>query len=233
MSTLTERTLPGFANPVHDSQRTFRALLDAMARPTLPQRIDAVRASSLRAPAPLGAGAAAVVLALCDEYAPIWLDPALRASEEVVAWLRFHTGARIVDDAAEALFVVASSPRAVPPLDELMLGTDEDPHLSATVVVDATGVGTVGALRATGPGVDGEALWDGAGLSEALLAQHEQQGGLFPRGVDLILVAGDVVRAIPRTTVLERTAPARTAPGSSAHRPTPERSHHRAEGKDA
>lgn len=88
-----ERHLPGFTDPVQDGQRVFRTVLAALSRPTLPQPLF----PGTKSPAPLAAGLGAVLLALCDEQTPIWLDGALRASDDVCAWLRFHTGARLVD----------------------------------------------------------------------------------------------------------------------------------------
>lgn len=196
---------PGFSQPVHDAQRVFRAVLEALGRPTLPQALPRV----VVPPAPLGAAAGAILLALCDDQTPIWLDKALRASADVVSWLRFHTGARIVDEARDALFVVACSPSAAPPLADLAAGTDEEPHRSATVVIDTTGARGTGSFTVTGPGVDGEALWDGAGLPGRFLAPWAQNHALFPRGVDLILASsdphGDTVRGLPRSTRLDGT----------------------------
>ncbi|GAA3649038.1 phosphonate C-P lyase system protein PhnH [Microbacterium marinilacus] len=203
----TATHLPGFSAPVHDAQRTFRAVLQAMARPTLPQDVDPVREGRLRTPAPLGAVAGAVLLTLCDEQTPIWLDRALAASEDVREWIRFHTGARLVASSGDALFAVASSPSAAPRLADLAQGTDEEPHLSATLVIDATGTAPVGAFVATGPGVDGSVAWDGSGLprvhgEDGFLAQWRRNRVGFPRGVDVVLAAETTVRALPRTTEL-------------------------------
>lgn len=209
MSTTAIR-VPGFVDPVGDAQQVFRAALEALARPTMAQ---AVRTTVLP-PAPLGAVAGALVLTLCDEQTPVWLDQALRHDDQVAAWIRFHTGARIVDDAADAAFCVASSAGAVPPIETLAQGTDEEPHRSATVIIDAAGVRSTGALIATGPGVDGEIEWDGAGLpasrpdGSGFLASWTENNARYPRGVDLLLAGDDEVRGLPRTTVLavsERT----------------------------
>lgn len=194
------RQRPGFADPVQDAQRVFRAVLGAFARPTLPQPLEAGTTGRV---APLSPGAGALLLALCDEQTPIWLDPALSASDDVCAWLRFHTGVRLVDAPCDALFVVASSPSTVPQLGDLASGTDEEPHRSATVVIDATGARGTGDFVATGPGVNGSVSWDGAGLPSGFLAQWQQNHSHFPRGIDLILVADDSVRALPRSIRLQ------------------------------
>lgn len=199
MSTLiTPSHTPGFANPVRDSQQVFRAVLEALARPTTPQPVD----MTVLPPAPLGVVAGAVILALCDEQTPIWLDPALCAAPEVGAWITFHTGSRIVDRIGEALFIIASSPSAAPPLSELAQGTDEEPHQSATLVIDACGTRGVNDFEAFGPGISGVINWDGAGLPSGFLPHWQENHARFPRGVDLILAAETSVRCLPRTTTL-------------------------------
>lgn len=203
---MTEKTsalTPGFAAPVHDAQRVFRAVLDAMARPIRPQPVEV----SLTPPAPLSREAGAVVLALCDEQTPLWLDDALRQKNssqrgDVEAWIRFHTGARIVDSAADALFCVASGPSSVPSFDILNVGTDEEPHLSATVIIEVAQTGRTCDVVATGPGIDGSRAWDGTGVPLRFLEARRRSTQTFPRGVDVLLAGGGAVRGLPRTTIL-------------------------------
>lgn len=188
---------PGFADPVADAQRVFRAALEALARPTLPQAVGV----ALAPPAPLGRVIAALALTLCDEQTPVWLDAALR-TPDVTAWIRFHTGARIVDVAEDAAFCLASSPAAAPAPATMNAGTDEEPHLSATVIVDATGAAPLGGLVVTGPGVNGSVDWDGAGLPWSV-AEWNANAARFPRGVDLLIAGAAEVRGLPRTTRLK------------------------------
>ena len=122
---------PGFADPPRDAQRAFRTVLDALAHPTRSYPV----AGPAEPPAALGRALAAVALTLLDEDCDIWLGGALGRDAEVAAWLAFHTGARRVADPSAADFVV-TAPDALPPLASLKLGTDEAPHLSATVVLD-------------------------------------------------------------------------------------------------
>lgn len=190
---------PGLADPVQDAQQVFRAALAALARPTLPQPFT----PQTLPPAPLSGSVGAVLLALCDEQTPIWLDGALRASDDVCAWLRFHTGARIVDAVGDAVFVVTSAPATAPRLADLAAGTDEEPHRSATLVIDAVGAAGIGTFTATGPGVDGSVDWDGAGLPTGFLTQWQENHARFPRGVDVFLMDHESIRGLPRSTRLQ------------------------------
>ncbi|WP_349826798.1 phosphonate C-P lyase system protein PhnH [Brevibacterium litoralis] len=207
--------LPGFAHPVHDAQQVFRAVLEATSFPTRQQTVDV----DLRVPAPLGTTAAAIALTLCDETTPVWLDPAL-ATAEVSAWLAFHAGIRTVEDPQQALFAFAGTPDGVPPLEALATGSDEEPHLSATLVVDTTGrsgdAGTPSIHTASGPGLKGPVTWHGAGLPETLLSGWAANHALFPRGVDVLVVDDDArtVTGLPRTTAL--VSAARTAVTTAA-----------------
>jgi alpha-D-ribose 1-methylphosphonate 5-triphosphate synthase subunit PhnH len=192
---------PGFADPTRDAQRAFRAILDALAHPARAFPLD----GPADPPAALGLSLAAVALTVLDEDCTVWLGGELASDAEVAAWLAFHTGARRADDPAKAAFVVAA-PGDLPPLASLALGTDEAPHLSATVVLDVRASADPGAgqdrFTARGPGIDGTAPlvapWAPDGFADAWQRNTE----LFPRGVDLLLVDSATVTALPRTTRL-------------------------------
>ncbi len=186
----------GFADPVLDGQRAFRAVLDAMAHPG---RV--VSLTPPPAPPPLGPASAAVCLALLDLDTPLWLDAAA-ATADVVAYLRFHCGAPVVGEPGAARFAVIADAAAMPRLDAFDAGSDERPDLSATVVVQVRGLAGGRGVRLTGPGIDGEARLEvsGApGLWPALRANAVH----FPRGVDTVLCAGTRLAALPRTTRVE------------------------------
>lgn len=198
---------PGFADPTRDAQRAFRAVLDAVAHPTRSFPL----AGPAEPPAALGRGLAAVALTLLDEDCTVWLGGQLAIDAEVSAWLAFHTGARRVNEAGAAGFVI-TAPRALPPLESLALGTDEAPHLSATVVLDIrgctgfpnTGFPNTGQARftAAGPGIDGTAALAAPWAPDGFADAWHRNSGIFPRGVDLLLVDEDTVAALPRTTHL-------------------------------
>ncbi|WP_374444334.1 phosphonate C-P lyase system protein PhnH [Stella sp.] len=190
---------PGFADPVADSQRTFRALLDAIARPGTVARVGA----AVAAPAPLSPAAAASLLTLVDFETPLWLDPAARAPE-VDTWLRFHCGAPLVPDAAQARFALVAGPAtALLPLDRFPAGDDAYPDRSATLIVLVADLRPGSGWRLTGPGIEDEARLAVDGLPAGFAAAWAANRALFPRGIDLFLAAGDRVAALPRTVRIE------------------------------
>jgi alpha-D-ribose 1-methylphosphonate 5-triphosphate synthase subunit PhnH len=187
---------PSFTDPVLDSQRAFRAVLDAMAHPG---RI--VTATAPGAPPPLGSAAAAVCLTLLDFDTPLWLDAAA-ANAGVVDYLRFHCGMALVEAPGTARFVLIADATRIPSLDDLEAGTDERPDLSATVVLQVARLSRGRGPRLTGPGIESEARLEVAGAPQ-LWAMASANAARFPRGVDFILCAGDRLAALPRTTRVE------------------------------
>jgi alpha-D-ribose 1-methylphosphonate 5-triphosphate synthase subunit PhnH len=77
--------LPGFKNPVHDAQTTFRNLLEALANPGSQHQITAL----VEAPAGLNPACCAACLTLFDLETQVWLQPTIEA--EVKNWLLFHS----------------------------------------------------------------------------------------------------------------------------------------------
>jgi len=186
----------GFADPVLDAQSTFRTLMDAFARPGSVQRL----APRLVPPAGLAIGLAAVALALCDHETAVWLDPPLAADREVAAYLAFHTGARLTADPREAAFALVSDLAALPPLGSFSVGDDAYPDRSTTIVAVVSDLAETGALRLAGPGIDGERRLGITPWPAHLTGELAGNRALFPRGVDLVLVAPAAVAALPRTT---------------------------------
>jgi alpha-D-ribose 1-methylphosphonate 5-triphosphate synthase subunit PhnH len=189
---------PGFADPVHDAQAAFRAVMDALARPG---RIRALEAG-LTPPAPLTPELAAVALALTDADTPVWLDAALAAAPEVAAYLRFHTGAPLTDDPARAAFAFVREPARCPPLGRFALGTPAYPDTSTTLVLALDAITPGAGLHLTGPGIAGSARMALAPLPEGFTAQLAENRADFPLGVDLILTAPGQVAGLPRSTVV-------------------------------
>jgi len=182
----------GFADPVHDAQGCFRAVLDAMSHPG---RI--ARAAGVTSPPPLGAAVGAVLLTLVDHETPLWLDADAEAAR---AWIAFHCGAPIVADQAVCGFAVALS---LPDLDRLPAGTHESPETSATVICQVDAFDSGRTFRLSGPGLREPAKLAVKGLPRDFASIWRRNHMLFPRGIDLILCAGDQLTALPRTVSIE------------------------------
>jgi alpha-D-ribose 1-methylphosphonate 5-triphosphate synthase subunit PhnH len=182
----------GFADPVLDSQRCFRAVLDAMARPGRLQRLPV----ALTPPAPLNPAAAVLLLTLADADTPVWLD-----APEAADWLRFHAGCPLVAEPDRAQFLLACG--SMPPLAALDAGTEEDPDRSATLLAQVDSFETSEGWRLTGPGIEQEHRLRVSGLPGDFLAQWQANHARFPQGVDVVLCAGDALVALPRTVSIE------------------------------
>ena len=182
MTTVAE--LPaGFADKVLSAQSTFRSVMDAMARPGSVQRIEAAAG----VPAAMMRGTAAIALTLFDHDTPLWLDPSMSATSDVTKWLKFHTGAPVIADSSICSFALIGDARSLPSLDRFAFGSNEYPDRSTTLVLQV------------------ESLTQGPSIAiqpEDLFERLKINQPLFPRGIDVVLVADDTIVAIPRTTRL-------------------------------
>jgi alpha-D-ribose 1-methylphosphonate 5-triphosphate synthase subunit PhnH len=187
----------GLADPAHDSQRLFRAILEAFAHPgrfvALPQPPAAV--------GPLSRAATAFLLTLVDRDTPLWLCPDLDTLA-VRDFVRFHTGAPLVARKAEALFAILT-PRRSPLLDGFAIGTDPYPDRSATLVIEVPSLTGGPALMLQGPGIEGRTRASIAGLTASFPEEWSANRALFPCGVDLVFTAGTEVMALPRSIAVE------------------------------
>lgn len=186
-----------FAAPVFDAQATFRAVMDALARPADPVACT----PRAFAPAPLGPLAASVALALVDAETPVWLDHGLAASADVKTWFAFHTGAPLVADPADAAFAFIVDPLHAPPLAAFAQGTAEYPDRSTTLVVQAERMAADGP-RFRGPGILGERRFSVAPALPGFETQWAANRAAFPRGVDILFVAGERIAGLPRSARL-------------------------------
>ena len=186
---------PAFTDPVRESQRVFRSVMDAMA---CPGTIVATGGLA-QAPQPLGLAAAAVALTLIDYETPVWLDPALAQSTEVAAWLRFHTGAPLTDDPRQAAFGFIADPSRMPRFEAFSQGSMEYPDRAATLVLQVERLSDSGGLWLSGPGIRGSRALSASPLPADFAARMRANRALFPRGLDIILASTTMVAALPRS----------------------------------
>jgi alpha-D-ribose 1-methylphosphonate 5-triphosphate synthase subunit PhnH len=97
---------------------------------------------------------------------------------------------------------VVGDARTLPALDRFAFGTPEYPDRSTTVILQVESLTQGSAFELRGPGIDGVVALRATLQPADLFKQLAINAALFPRGIDLVLVADDAVVAIPRTTRL-------------------------------
>jgi alpha-D-ribose 1-methylphosphonate 5-triphosphate synthase subunit PhnH len=198
MSALLAQTPPGLADPVHDAQRCFRAVLDAMAHPG--RVVSVAGALAAPPPAPLGEAAGAQLLTLCDIDTPLWLSPEARSA---ATYLQFHCGAPIARSPQEARFALVADAAALPALDTFALGEDEYPDRSTTLVLQVADLAEGSGATLRGPGIQSIARLAVDGLPAGFWEQRAALQPLFPRGLDIVFACGSLLAAVPRSTMIE------------------------------
>ena len=186
----------GFADPVLQSQGGFRAIMDALANPGTAQKF----ANPASAHGPLTPELVSTLLTLTDQDTLIWLSDGLRQTPGVEGFVAFHTGAPLVSEPERAAFAFAASAAQLPPLRQFNLGTQEYPDRSTTIVLAVPALSGGETLVLRGPGIKDHSHINPTGLPADFIAQWTANRALFPRGIDLLLVAGGQVMGLPRST---------------------------------
>lgn len=186
--------LPGFKDTVHDAQQTFRALLDALARPGIRQTT-----ASLTPPEGLNPGCAAACLTLLDLEATVWLQSGI--SESVRSWLLFHTGCRFTAQPQTADFAVIDQIETMPRLEEFNWGTAAYPEASTSLLIQLPALEGTGSATLQGPGIlDTIALQTPLGAD--FWQQWQAMTANYPLGLDAWCFADRQVLGLPRTARL-------------------------------
>ncbi len=189
-------TAPRQSVVADQEQRTFRALLDAMARPGTIQALPQAR------PADGAWGSALIVMqCLLDHEVTFAVEADDRSVHEQI--LR-RTGARSAP-LATADYVLADAAHALAAFEAAIEGDVEEPERSATVVVHVDAVGS-GALRAvlSGPGIQTVQPLVLDGLNVVALRALIERNAVYPTGIDTIFVDPQGrVACLPRSTRIE------------------------------
>lgn len=187
----------GFQEPVFQAQAVFRTLMDCMARPGTIGDI----AATVTPPKPMTPAAGAIALTLCDHDTTVWLTPALAASA-LPGWLAFNAGAVLAEERQNARFAFIEKGAMLPNFCLFAQGTQEYPDRSTTLVVEIEAFEGGRPLVLKGPGIRMQEEIAPAGLPDMFPQFWAENRQKFPRGVDLIIVAGDRIICLPRTTVI-------------------------------
>jgi alpha-D-ribose 1-methylphosphonate 5-triphosphate synthase subunit PhnH len=198
-------TMPAIAaaDPAIASQAAFRAIMSAMAQPGTIWPLQGVTG----APKAMSPGLAGFAAAMIDHDTPVWLDATLSSTPDVADWLRFYTGARADSEPAKADFALIGDPSAMPPFDAFCLGTPEYPDRSTTLVLQVRSLHRGLPLTLAGPGIATRKTLRADPLPADMAQRLATNRGLFPRGIDIVLIADGEVAALPRSV--------RTTPGDA------------------
>jgi alpha-D-ribose 1-methylphosphonate 5-triphosphate synthase subunit PhnH len=182
-----------FTDPVLQSQTAFRSILAAMAEPgTIAQLATALDCPPLIHPATIVA-----LLALADRDTPLWIAPSL--GTEGGDYLRFHVGAPVAEAIGAARFAVIESASPIG-FSQFDGGGDRYPDTSATVIVQCNSLSGGEPVSLSGPGIKGVRTISPSGLHHGFWADVVSNHALYPRGIDLLLVSGTSLMALPRST---------------------------------
>ena len=184
--------IPGFSDPVHDAQQTFRALLAAEARPGYPECLKV----EIKVPEGLTPACGAACLTLLDLDVKLWIQPSFSSS--VRNWLLFHTGCQLTVYPQEADFALIQDLVSMAELSVFNPGTAEKPEDSTTLLIQIASFNGGKSITLTGPGI----------LSRKTIAPSvpntfwefwEQNYPLYPLGIDVFLFTEDYVMGLPST----------------------------------
>ncbi|WP_319495831.1 phosphonate C-P lyase system protein PhnH [uncultured Cohaesibacter sp.] len=194
----------GLGEPIYQSQRIFRSLMDAMACPGTIKPV----ATDARPPFPMFPLTAAVLATMADADTPVWLDGTMKDNGALKDWLTFHVGAPLADEPDVATFAVLSGKRDMPPLESFAKGLQDYPDRSATLLIQVERLGNKPDWSLSGPGIKDTQLLTVSQLSPLFVAQWQENHKLFPRGVDVVFIAPDAIVCLPRTTAITLGHPA-------------------------
>jgi alpha-D-ribose 1-methylphosphonate 5-triphosphate synthase subunit PhnH len=186
----------GFRDPVLGSQSMFRAILNALSRPGT---IVAIPEVGVEGSGQVSHDVLAILLALCDQDTPVWLDADLRGSH-VARWLAFHGNCPVTDDPAKASFGLLRGRSDDPALADFAQGDPRYPDRSTTLIVMADALSGGEKLTLEGPGIEHQIRIAPVGLPQGFVEAARDNHTLYPLGLDFLLVAGHAMAGLPRTT---------------------------------
>ena len=194
---------------VNHTQQIYRKLLDCMARPGKVNSIEPYLVQddheSLFSKPLLS-----LAYTLVDREVSFHVISDLKEkAEQYIYWQTFSQAAELHE--AHYVFIgkQLSDSEIQSVMNEVKAGTLEDPHLSATILIqvntltDSPGDGMK--LKLTGPGIQGTREVYADGMSSGWITERKKINSEFPLGVDMILTtsSGEIM-AIPRTTLIEK-----------------------------
>ncbi len=190
--------IEAYFDKVFDTQRIYRLILDAMARPG---KVNSLPTLSINPPPGLNQAAAAIGLTLLDGETGFSVLP---FNQDIIDYIILNTGAAACQtDCAE--FVITAGMKGRPELIDTCCGTLITPEKGATLIMMVDSLAAAGKgvkLWLSGPGIDGSSCLDISGLDDSNLQTIAGLNQEFPMGVDVIYADNSgKVACVPRSSV--------------------------------
>jgi len=185
---------------VYDTQKIYRQLLDALARPgkvcTLPEL-------EIQPPTGLSKPLAGITFTLLDSETTFSFFPQNDVLEQYTC---LNTGAK-ASLVPKAEFIIVDGMKDFPLIEEINRGTLLSPELGSTVLlmVDQVSIGGTGTqMTLSGPGIKGQIKVVIAGLLSMNLERIVKLNQEYPLGVDLFFVdPRGQFTAVPRSSLVQ------------------------------
>jgi alpha-D-ribose 1-methylphosphonate 5-triphosphate synthase subunit PhnH len=191
------------------SQRTFRQILDCMARPGKVNSFEPIPASGSGFEADVSPYLLGLGYALLDVEVGFYVFQQEQSRTGLAAALEFQTNSQVCS-LAEADFIFMTSADEPESLANVKCGNLDYPDNGATVIIridylseerlPETIVGV--RLELKGPGISGKKALFVTGLTERHVRVLRDINVEFPVGIDLVLVCGGRLACIPRSVEL-------------------------------
>lgn len=187
-------------NFVHDTQHTYRVLLDNMSKPGKISSIESKPEQELHCfPATF-----LVALTLFD--AEVTFHVVERETKLANLLSQYTVAKQVAIEKADYIISTnnADSKEVLNALKKSCVGTLADPHQSATLIVEQQNIIENGNLKLSGPGIS-ETHSVGLEVSEAFWLERDRKIKEYPLGIDLIFTdQNSNIVCIPRTTKVHR-----------------------------
>lgn len=182
-------------DPVYDSQKMFRLLLEAMSNPTRKVNIKEFTDKMYGENAEF----LALAMTLLDNEVTFSTCGNEEISDQIISLTLSN---REQTDLADFIFV-SDTTVLKKVMETAKAGTLKDPQRSATIIVKDNGTELV-SLNLSGPGINGSIHFLTSALVEKTIDIRDNNYFEYPQGVDLIFVTGNnELFAIPRLTKKE------------------------------
>lgn len=196
---------------IHRQQQNFRQLLHALSYPGEEVSIEvnqsyATRLENSQEANQVNPYAFAVLECLLDGEVTYKTLPIANLSNQE---LSLYTNSHLAIDYASCNYLwllsdVFHQENQVQSLEDLSVGTLEDPETSATLIIQMQDLSSAGlSLEVTGPGIPGQKHLS-VNLPQAFIKFREKMNHEFPMGIDCLLIddQGKLI-GLPRTTRIE------------------------------